>query len=375
MSTSLVQNDRRQIGRSERRWSSYYPAISVRAYLAIALVTHGLLSECNTPSTSACLVRSGNFHFDTTARFVIFQNQYAWIVTYLFLVLTAIVTFGVACRSIVDIVRRAPETKAFIVTLAAALVSAAIMIPFFVSSGWTFALGTSILEFTTYKILPRALTAVRAVNFLSAFAVAAVIVAACTLLRGAEALDPPDSTDTFAVRARRLLGFVRRLRVLLLTGAVMTVIGTFETTSLLSWGTTMVLTDSAFNESQRSAQSAPGTPLPDSVAKPRVNAKPAAPYLSTVDAISNTAGFICGSFYSLLLAAIFIPAFTVVRERARALGETATADTSTETSLNAFLTQHDLSATFPRQLGTVLAVLGPALLGGPLQALVKAFVS
>jgi hypothetical protein len=119
-----------------------------------------------------------------------------------------------------------------------------------------------------------------------------------------------------------------------------------------------------------------GTARSDSVvakAQPSVAVEHQAPYLTNKDDVATTVGMVAGTFYTVLLSVIFLPAFAVMRWRADAAAARACAANPTEAARQEWLTKHDLGPAMPKQLTSLLALLGPVLVGGPGTALLKLF--
>jgi hypothetical protein len=129
------------------------------------------------------------------------------------------------------------------------------------------------------------------------------------------------------------------VRLLLYMGAVALVAGTVEVTALYGWAASLTDTKLHFG--------------------------------ADASVIPETMGALSGSFYSLLLAAIFLPAFVILRSSAEQLADKAkngkpAAERSTWMAANA------IESSFPKKLLSVLAVLAPLIAGGPATKLLEA---
>lgn len=171
-----------------------------------------------------------------------------------------------------------------------------------------------------------------------------------------------------AILARQL----RRVRLLLVAGATVLVAGVLEVTSLYSWGATLVVARSAPRQTAAFVAAMPaGAGMSEALTDSRQEADSTPNAAATAKQMASTAGILAGAFYSVLLAAIFIPAFAVLGAQSRALADGGLADKS-ESEKSTWLTAQGLSGSLPRQLGSLAAVLAPIIVGGPGTALVKA---
>jgi hypothetical protein len=132
----------------------------------------------------------------------------------------------------------------------------------------------------------------------------------------------------------------RRLQAVLFAGAAVLVAGVIEVDALYSWAVSL----------------ADLTNYPDGAGK----------------AVTATAVVPTATFFSLFLAAAYIPAALILRQRAAtlaiiAVGTTAQADRSK------WLQDNGLSISISTQVSSVVALLAPILAGTPLNALAQAF--
>jgi hypothetical protein len=183
---------------------------------------------------------------------------------------------------------------------------------------------------------------------------------------------------------------------------VLTVLGVIEVSTLYSWAGTMISSDSAAKaradiakaradtakaradtaktraDSAKAEVRAAARARADTAkaradtAKARADTLKAVPsYLDKTASVSTTATMLAGVFYSVLLCAIFIPAFAVIQRRLNALAESAEPNGS-PAKRSQWLTTRNLSLDLPKQLATITALAGPALVGGPINVLLKA---
>jgi len=203
-------------------------------------------------------------------------------------------------------------------------------------------------------------------------------------------------------RASVFAGRIADLRTLLRLAAVLTVLGVIEVSTLYSWAGTMISSDSAAKaradiakaradtakaradtaktraDSAKAEVRAAARARADTAkaradtAKARADTLKAVPsYLDKTASVSTTATMLAGVFYSVLLCAIFIPAFAVIQRRLNALAESAEPNGS-PAKRSQWLTTRNLSLDLPKQLATITALAGPALVGGPINVLLKA---
>ncbi len=135
-----------------------------------------------------------------------------------------------------------------------------------------------------------------------------------------------------------LARYHRYVRILLFAGALALVAGTVEATALNTWAFSML--------TPRSGYVPAGANPPQAI------------------------GMLNGSFYSLFLAALFVPAFFVLRMCADRLAERAKPDT-TPTERTKWLADYGIAVSIPQESLSVAAVLAPALVGGPITQIVE----
>jgi hypothetical protein len=131
---------------------------------------------------------------------------------------------------------------------------------------------------------------------------------------------------------------IRLLRYILYVGAVMLIIGVFRLSVMLNWGASFFTPES-------------------------VGAK-------TVVGLNSSIVTILGTYYTLLLTAIYLPPAVLLRYRARQL---ATAQPPEEQE--SWLEKRGLTLSFTDYLPRVMAILGPLMVGPIGELLVRAFKS
>ena len=286
---------------------------------------------------------------------------------------------------------------------------------------------------TVYEVFRPAQAGVRLVEIFASLAIAVTVLAVCGILgaadaqaedprvRGGRTPDPgvqggavPDPgvqgglpqparpNPAAERRASVFAGRIADLRTLLRLAAVLTVLGVIEVSTLYSWAGTMISSDSAAKaradiakaradtakaradtaktraDSAKAEVRAAARARADTAkaradtAKARADTLKAVPsYLDKTASVSTTATMLAGVFYSVLLCAIFIPAFAVIQRRLNALAESAEPNGS-PAKRSQWLTTRNLSLDLPKQLATITALAGPALVGGPINVLLKA---
>lgn len=145
--------------------------------------------------------------------------------------------------------------------------------------------------------------------------VALAVATGCILFR----ISPwprPVPTPTAALRVSALARYNRRVRLLLYLGAAALVAGTLEVSALYSWAVDLL----------------------DNGAKD----------------MPQAFGVLTGSFYSILLAAIFLPTFGVLRSQAQRLADVARPG-ATDVARHKWLTENAIEASLPKQLVSVFA--------------------
>jgi hypothetical protein len=131
----------------------------------------------------------------------------------------------------------------------------------------------------------------------------------------------------------------RRLKTVLFAGAAVLVAGILELDSLYRW-----------------AASVAGITEPENAAT----------------LISAAAAVPTGTFFSLFLAAVYIPAALILRERGTALVRIALPGAGLPEQVR-WLEENGLTTPVSSQITALVALLGPVLAGGPLNALAQVF--
>ena len=140
------------------------------------------------------------------------------------------------------------------------------------------------------------------------------------------------TSDEIEARLVDLARHHRHIRLLLYTGAAALVGGTLEVTALYQWAVNLL--DPTYARVEDSKD------LPQAM------------------------GLLTGSFYSLLLASIFVPTYGTLRVHAEHLADNAK-PTATAAERKAWLIDNAIDASVPRQILSILAVLSPLIAGGP----------
>lgn len=216
-------------------------------------------------------------------------------------------------------------------------------------TGDPFVLSDTVLERTVYVITQAALV-VTGVEILAAAGFAVVAIA----LTGALDLSfrVTATGGTAEDRVVRLSKYQRLVQSLLIVSAIALAAGSLEASALYSWAGTMI-------------QPAMVPVSPDS----------SIAYFDGGDALARTMGPLVGTFYTIMLAAVFVPALVLMRIAARRLAWQELGDTALEPQLEKWLEERAILASVPRQLGATLAVFAPLIAGGPLSAILQALAA
>lgn len=187
-----------------------------------------------------------------------------------------------------------------------------------------------LMGLTVVRVLPKINNYNRLFDALGLTAALSLTWAACATLWQAY---PGSVHDEQEIRGR-----IRMLRYILYVGAVMLVIGVFRLSVMLNWAASFFAPEGA-------------------------EAK-------TVAGLNSSIITLQGSFYTLMLTALYLPAALLLRYRARQL---ATAQPPEEQE--SWLQKHGLTLSFTDYLPRILAILGP-LMAGPIGELLgRAFKS
>jgi hypothetical protein len=257
------------------------------------------------------------------------KGRLAWSVSILFAVLAIGATFA-AALAVVGIASGRGQGRA------AGWLLVLLPIPVYrlltQNDAWKF--NRVLLDCTAYHGT-QAAAFVAIIETLAYAALLALAIANGCILYRAVRFQGPIRTKT-ASAAVRLARRQRQMRLLLYTGAAALVAGTVEVTALYTWAAS--LTDPKLHWGVEGNE------------------------------IAQSMGLLTGSFYSILLAAIFLPVFAVLRTQAERL-----ADLANPTNLGAvrskWLADNSLEASIPKQIISLLAVLAPAIAGGPITKL------
>jgi hypothetical protein len=278
----------------------------------------------------------------------------------------AIGTIAVAGWTYLDSQHRARRQKIFgslVLSLLVVVPVAHAIIPAF----RPFILDKYLLAPTIYSVFPLAPAAVTVVELVAAAAIVVLIFVVVRSLasqpkRFSGHLTEQEKVTVMKERTAMLVKETQTLRVLLIAGALLTVLGVIQVTTLYSWATTMVIDEAPQGAPAQNTASTSGS----------AGVSPSRPYYSKTESVSGPVSMLAGTFYTLLLCAIFLPAFAVTQLRARQLWDHTAPSVATETDRTKWLEDHKLSMSPPKQLASGLALLSPTLVAGPLNAILKA---
>lgn len=214
---------------------------------------------------------------------------------------------------------------------------------FLLPGAYEFTFNKKLFQATIYK-LTNAEVFVDAIEIAAAITFVVLALAATALLR--DASRRPIDQGNAEAKAIELRTGLSRLRHLLFVGALALVAGTLQTEALYSWA--MSLTSSG-------SISVPGT-------------TPGTAYYLDPQIIPQTMTMISGTLYSLVLAAIFVPGFLLLRRNVLDLSFVATTPEKRAT----WLKDRNLDSSLPKQLSTLAGVLAPIIVGGPFASLLEA---
>ena len=403
--------------------ASYTPAAATVGVVAFSAFLYSRLLLCQ-PEGSQCVTHVTHFDPDIASRgYAELDAHITWAAAVFVFVLVAASTILVAGWSYVTSKGERKGTWSAW-GLDFALIAVVLLLV------WTspsfdplISLDSMYLSPTVYEVFRPAQAGVRLVEIFASLAIAVTVLAVCGILgaadaqaedprvRGGRTPDPgvqgglPQPARPNPAAERRASVFAGRiadLRTLLRLAAVLTVLGVIEVSTLYSWAGTMISSDSAAKaradiakaradtakaradtaktraDSAKAEVRAAARARADTAkaradtAKARADTLKAVPsYLDKTASVSTTATMLAGVFYSVLLCAIFIPAFAVIQRRLNALAESAEPNGS-PAKRSQWLTTRNLSLDLPKQLATITALAGPALVGGPINVLLKA---
>lgn len=133
--------------------------------------------------------------------------------------------------------------------------------------------------------------------------------------------------DLQSVQGEQELGQrIRMLRYILYVGAVMLIIGVFRLSVMLNWGTSFFIPDSAAGK--------------------------------TVATLTSSIVTMLGTYYTLIIAAIYLPPALILRYRARQL-----ASAQAPEEQEGWLDKRGFTLSFTDYLPRILAILGPLIVG------------
>ena len=413
--------------------ASYTPAAATVGVVAFSAFLYSRLLLCQ-PEGSQCVTHVTHFDPDIASRgYAELDAHITWAAAVFVFVLVAASTILVAGWSYVTSKGERKGTwSAWGLDFA---LIAVVLLLVWTSPSFDplISLDSMYLSPTVYEVFRPAQAGVRLVEIFASLAIAVTVLAVCGILgaadaqaedprvRGGRTPDPgvqggavPDPgvqgglpqparpNPAAERRASVFAGRIADLRTLLRLAAVLTVLGVIEVSTLYSWAGTMISSDSAAKaradiakaradtakaradtaktraDSAKAEVRAAARARADTAkaradtAKARADTLKAVPsYLDKTASVSTTATMLAGVFYSVLLCAIFIPAFAVIQRRLNALAESAEPNGS-PAKRSQWLTTRNLSLDLPKQLATITALAGPALVGGPINVLLKA---
>lgn len=312
---------------SNNKWArlSYFLPLLVPAAIVIAFVVfYRLFLFCDGPDTPCSLIptnvlRAGvNSSNDTQVRTYVAKATWTLVNgVHVIACLAALITAAVVMnQALSDYVRR---TRTILIGLAIVVaVNVSLIVSLFFNQD-TGAPGPQLLRATVGQVLPTIFIYVRGFDALSLTAVFSLCFAACAILWNPEPSNPRDKAEL----RRRL----RLLRDVLFTSAALLVIGVLRLSTTLNWGASFIPVDSEVG-------------------------KLIGPLVSGI--VSSL-----GTFYTLLIAGIYIPAVLLLRARANELAETANSATP-----DTWLSENGLTLSFAAWLPKIVAILAP-LMAGP----------
>jgi hypothetical protein len=269
------------------------------------------------------------------------------VILFLTISAAAIVVLGTTIyRSVMDGRRRIPSRSTSIMIAVALVVIALLVALSPLSSAKPFA-ARAIVD----QMLPEIGGTVSILWIVTLVGGTLVLVGACVCLveprvTSPIAADPPSELDLPARPAavgQHLAAALhvqnRRLKTVLFAGAAVLIAGILELDSLYRW-----------------AASVAGITKPENAAT----------------LISAAAAVPTGTFFSLFLAAVYVPAALILRERGAALVRIALPGAGLPEQAR-WLEEHGLTTPVSSQITALVALLGPVLAGGPLNALAQVF--
>lgn len=263
------------------------------------------------------------------------RGRLTWSISLLFFALAITMTLTAIIKTVFETCRSLELRPKAITILIVSSFLAVLVIGWFLAGGKTLDFNEKFLGSTVYKVAP-AKPFVVGIEAMAFLALVGLAVSVSLLLAGSKRMNL--KTPQFSVQARvaALAENQRKVRLLLYVGALALIAGTLEASALYTWAVSML-------EITR---------------------------YSHASDIPHTLGIVNGALYSILLAAIFVPAMIQLRVQARRLAEAANPDSSAA-ERNKWLDENAIAGTIPRQIYSTLAVAGPLLAGGPVVALLE----
>lgn len=263
------------------------------------------------------------------------RNRITWSISMLFFALTIIITLVTIYRAINDTIGSFKLLPViFIVFLPTALVMQS-----FLPSRQQFDFNKVLLGPTVYRVSPVE-PFVKAVVIMAPVALVGIAIAVSLILYHIDRMPVRRPELTVAARASVLARAQKRIRLLLYVGALALVAGTLQASALYTWAMTLLTLPSGST------------------------------YFSNATELPQAMGILNGSFYSIFLAGVFVPAIVQLRRQAARLANLALPAASAA-ERSKWLEEHAIEGTFPRQLVSALAVIAPLLAGGPLVSLLE----
>ncbi|HWL41086.1 MAG TPA: hypothetical protein VNO75_12705 [Gemmatimonadaceae bacterium] len=196
-------------------------------------------------------------------------------------------------------------------------------------------IGENLLGGTVY-LIPTVEHIVGFAGGLAAVTLVALTMAVCAILADAASAGTEDDPAPITDPISRIRNAQEDARMLLYAGAVCLAAGTLQVSAIYSWGISMLAPDGSF-------------------------------YVST-EGIPEAMGMLNGSFFSILLAIIFLPVFLQLRARAVVLARNA--KPGSELERRKWMEEQGIQLSITKQLATIAAMLAPFVAGGPITSLV-----
>ena len=263
------------------------------------------------------------------------RSRITWAISMLFFALTITATFATIFRTINDTLGSFKLLPIIVIVF----LIAAVVTGFFLRADEGFEFNKKLLDPTVFRVSP-AEPFVIAVEVMAPLALVGLAIAVSLILFRAKGIRDRKSELTIAARASALARAQKRIRLLLYVGALALVAGTLQATALYTWAMSMI------------------------------DLAPYGSSYSNASDIPQAMGILNGSFYSIFLAGIFVPAIIQLRRQASRLANVAM-PSAVAKERNKWLEENAIEGTFPRQLVSALAVIAPLIAGGPLVSLLE----